>query len=308
MAKSKFRLLSLILPIAIIAILFLGGIGTIIYPFTDGFNKIYDKGSIVFIGVLLLVFALMVYLPAVRGFYTVEIANELITVKWIHKTKYIKAQHIASIQLFTLYGSVWSNNPLSVFIKLDEEKQNFDNKDDAVINLPDGLYKNMHELTKELEENFGSLIKQQNKAEPIPTGDDEVFKGNPLFTFAFFVGLLLTLIAFLVYIFPPDENDKWMILIFLPLSGFSFAIIDLFYFKISADKIIIKNHLLFWYRKEFLIKDIVLLDFFYPGKRSQALRIVTDNRKVSFYCGGSLTAKTWKQLRERLIAVGISFR
>jgi hypothetical protein len=309
MIKSKFKLQSFIFPTAIISILFFGGIGTIIYPFTDEFNNIYNKGAIVFIGVFLLVLAAIVFIPAIRSFYIIEITDDLISIKWIHKSKSIHANDIVFIQLFSLWGSVWSNNPVSVLIKLDEEKQDFEDKDEAVISLPDGLYKNMLEIIEGLEKKFGSCIGQQNKAtEFIRVEEDEVFRGNPYTSFAFIIGILAILLMTGIY-FTINKNDKWFLFLtfFVTFFWTFISLIELFYFEISDNKIIIKNHFLFWYRKEFLFRDIELIDFFYPGRRSQALRIVTSNRKVRFYCGGSLRDKTWQQLKERLIAIGIPF-
>lgn len=300
MVKSKFKYTSLIFPLLLIFSFGFGGIGAILYPFINGYYKTSNVDGRIFIGILLIVIAILIFISFVRSFYAITIFDEQILIEWINKQRIIPISEVKAIDLFCLDGHVWIFNPLTVIIKLDDKKIYFEDIDETIIVIADGMYKNIDEIISALKSKFELLINQQTTLnDNSKYYEEEVFKGNPYYSFSFWTfSIFIVLIVGMLC--TTDINDVWPL--FMPISFLIFLlVVDFFYFEIGNNKIIIRNHFAFWYKKEFYFEDIVMVDFYNPPRRSQSLRIVTKDRKIKYYSAGSLKEKNWTLLSKRLI-------
>ena len=91
-----------------------------------------------------------------------------------------------------------------------------------------------------------------------------------------------------------------MILIFGAVFG-----AQLFYFRITGDTLEIRNHLFWWYKKEYPLSDIARVVFEHIERRSNALRIRTVDFRSKAFSAGSLRDRHWAALATALKIRGI---
>lgn len=305
MVKSKFNWSFFLFP-GFLMILLIVAAGFIVYPFEEGVDFMFgvDITTKYFISILLMVIAFMIFFPLMQNVFSISIKENLINIKWLHKTKTICSDDIEFIDLITLRGSIWCINPISILIKLNEDKQTFNDKDELYIDLLDGIYKNNVEMEEALKKIFPDLIKQKKTSSQAKyINKPELYSGNLYTSFEFYFGLLFSLFIVIIGLY----DKRGMPLVFLSpiilifLFGTS---MQMFFFMLTSEELIIKNHFFFWYEKKILTDDIAFANYYYPPKRAKALLIVTKKRKVKFYSAASLKETTWKQLMERLVDIG----
>ncbi|WP_418262624.1 hypothetical protein [Flavobacterium faecale] len=75
----------------------------------------------------------------------------------------------------------------------------------------------------------------------------------------------------------------------------------LYYFEVSQNYLIIKNHYYFWKKEIYYLSDIkeIVFEERY-GKRPKSLTIITFDFKTERYYAGSLTSKTWLAMKDEL--------
>lgn len=146
-------------------------------------------------------------------------------------------------------------------------------------------------------------------SEPLPSGEEDVaekFAGNALLSVNGILALICFFIPFLFY--RPHAGDRYAVLIaemVVPVSLYFVLGTQMFYFKLSNEFLIIKNHFFPWYTRGYrldAIKDIV---FESPYKRSNALRVTTKDFASKAFSAGSLRKDTWKDLEKRLESAGV---
>lgn len=125
------------------------------------------------------------------------------------------------------------------------------------------------------------------------------FKGNAIFSFTgimmwgliFFIAGLLAL---------GQRNDLEMILRFSALSIFWFLLNSwmMYYFEISDEYFVIKNHYFLWIKKIYLLENIREIVYEQQGKQSNALRIITKDFKSERFIAGSLSNKKWLEMKD----------
>jgi hypothetical protein len=80
------------------------------------------------------------------------------------------------------------------------------------------------------------------------------------------------------------------------------------YFKVSQTFLVIKNHNLLWCTKAFRLSDIEEIVFETQGKMPNCLRVITKDFRNKLYLAGTLTDKTWLQLKDKLEGYNIKVR
>jgi hypothetical protein len=125
--------------------------------------------------------------------------------------------------------------------------------------------------------------------------ESKKFTGNPFLSFTGI--LMITSILFLLLM------PVWMKVVKRPWAGyfgiglfFSFYAWQSYYFIISEDSIIVKNHFFFWFNRVFHKDDIASCVITDPHKRATALKIIRKNNSARLYSAGSLRDNTWKEL------------
>ena len=72
------------------------------------------------------------------------------------------------------------------------------------------------------------------------------------------------------------------------------------YFQVSKNFLVVRNHNRIWKRKAYRINNIQEVVFETKQKWPNCLRVITKDFKTSLYPAGTLTDKTWLQLKDRL--------
>ena len=222
------------------------------------------------------------------------------------KSKEIEKNEILEINLF---AAGYVRQSLTIVTKIEL------NNGEA-IKLADPVYRNIGELKLALIEFFPEKIKsfKTQKKESLPNllTDNETikFSGNPLTNFntLLFLGFIVLLIA--ISISPSRVRSLNDMIIAVSLVSVLFFVItglQMHYFIFSGEYMIVKNHYFPWYKKYYLAKDIIAMNWEHPGKLSQSLRITTKDFKSRYYSAGSLRDKTWEELKEYIKSRGIYF-
>ena len=130
----------------------------------------------------------------------------------------------------------------------------------------------------------------------------EVFKGNPAFSFR---GIILWgLIGFMLYLtfFGGKPVDPKVTVFFIGLSIFLFLMISLSmnYFGLTSEYLIVKNHHFIWKKHFYKLSNIKEIVYETQPKATYALRLITRDFKTKKYAAGTLRAKHWLELMDKL--------
>lgn len=137
------------------------------------------------------------------------------------------------------------------------------------------------------------------------------YKGNAVLSFR---GILMwSLISFLIimpfYLKRKIEFDvSILFLIGFSLIWFILNSYMMFYFEISKDYFIVKNHYFFWIKKVYNISSIYEIVYETQSKQPNKLKIITKDFKSKVFPAGSLTYKTWLEMKSELESKNISVR
>lgn len=136
------------------------------------------------------------------------------------------------------------------------------------------------------------------------------YKGNPVFSFR---GILMwSMILFFLYIpfFSKKSINIKELLFLIPLCQFWFILNSwmMYYFEISKNFFVVKNHYFFWKKDIYSISDIKEVVFEIQPKQANKLRIITKDFKTKFYLAGSLKDKTWLEMKDELESKNIKVR
>ena len=138
----------------------------------------------------------------------------------------------------------------------------------------------------------------------------EKFGGNLLFAWPAILFFIYVLAA--IFIIYHDNgrlgsNEDVMFAIGGPIFVYIISGLQLYYFKVSDTQLIIKNYLFFWYTRTYEKTEINNISFGRPYRGALTLRVYIGNSSMKSYGAGSLSAKTWDVLKERLIQDGVAF-
>ena len=125
-----------------------------------------------------------------------------------------------------------------------------------------------------------------------------VYAGNPWLsvnTITFFLSSIPVITALIL------SGSEGYIFLSITVVAFLYYGWRMFYFQLSGDSIIIRNHYWVWYRKNYLIEDIntCILEPKTKGT-SSALRIICRDFSSKSYKAGSLREKHWQALLDEI--------
>lgn len=180
----------------------------------------------------------------------------------------------------------------------------------------DSVYSNSHKIKsflkqvvideKEYKPYQVSKIDKKN----LPFEPKEYFKGNPFFSFR---GIMLWgFILFLSYLFffkPfPNKNIPY---VFLGVYGLFWFVLNswmMYFFGLTKNHLIVKNHYFLWEIKTYKLTDIHEIVYESQGRSPNCMRIITKDFKYKLYRAGTLRDKTWIKLMHQLQEKGIKVR
>ncbi len=177
--------------------------------------------------------------------------------------------------------------------------------DASVISFADGTKKfivdSMYSNSREMKLYLRSLLYNNDvskKTVATNTGE-HILKGKSYLTSDKLIIIGMTLFYF--YMLLSDfENRKIYPLILICLlfyGGFSF---NLFYIEISENKLIIRNHNFWWFKKVYHLSNIDETTIYYYPRRGGAIKILQHDFQKATYVCSSLNKRNWKRLDEIL--------
>jgi hypothetical protein len=174
-------------------------------------------------------------------------------------------------------------------------------------------WRNEGELKRALVEQYADLVvrpaeDETHRPHPRPpmSAEPEVFRGNALRSMngiAVLLFLIIWIVASIILYLPGSLAPWWGILLFSALMVMIIAAAtdQLFYFEITSDGLEIRNHVMRWYKREYLfsnINSVILVPMIYH--RARALHVKTVDFKEHRYGADSLGTKTWEALAHAL--------
>lgn len=120
------------------------------------------------------------------------------------------------------------------------------------------------------------------------------------------------LLAFFIYLLSKGDKPPTLavviVFIFISLFVFAFHAWVMHYFQVSDKLFVVRNHVLPWKRRTYLLSEIKEIVFETRSKMPNCLRIITKDFKNKLYPAGTLYDSTWLKLKERLESEGVKVR
>lgn len=303
MIKSKFSFLSVYFSLAVICFFIFGAIsGALIFGVQQSLSTLVFGALAAFAGYYV-----------IRQMIVIKVFPDRIELKSLLFRQTIFRDDIRTIDL----GSRARTGFLSLKWSASAVVIKWGRSDEIV--LSDTFYRNMPQVKQALHQNFlassagdTGFSDEMPGAVSLPEGAEAAaatFAGHPL--------LNIQTILFLVYIIVisialrPIRSDAGSIVyssilfvVFIPM----YLIVGrrLYYFKVSDEHLIVRNHFFPWYTKGFPFKDISNIVFESSIRRTAGLRVNTHGYFSRQYTGGSLQRTGWLGLQQALEEKGVS--
>jgi hypothetical protein len=306
MIKSKFSFFVYLSTFGLSGLIMLGAY-FLAHPEMQLKNKFGGTNSAVIPGLILAGGAGLMLFLLLRRVYVLKIDPDRLAFSTLFAREILQRKDISSIDPWGR-NKVFGNQADMLTVEMTDGRQ---------FAMPDQLCRNMPELKRTLVDVYKEFIppppKGWDHANPSVTEADsesETFAGNFLLSLngILLVGMTIPFLWLTLKIYR-DHTVGWIMLVpvitmLVFAAGFG---AQLFYFRISADRLEVRNHIFFWYKKDYLCHDIVGVIFEHVSRRSNALRIRTNDFRTRSYAAGSLWDKHWlalaKALKKRKIPV-----
>jgi hypothetical protein len=309
MIKSRFGYHHEYNGLIILGLFFIGLILRITLPDTPATQK--DISLFTF-GIILVFIGFSYTLFMILRVPKVQINNDAIRFKSIFGSKTISWSEVQSISPTGRYSRGFGiNSQETATLHLKNKKNE---------RLHIAFYSNRHEIRSVLEiineclaNNTPVSISSHYPIELYTTtfhgsGEFLKFAGNPHTSFhgLIFYGVL----GFVLFVaLRNNVSFPASLVLLIPVSilyvGFG---MQLNYFLLSDDELIVRNHFFLWKKHRYNISQIREFVFETPYRRSKSFRIITKDFREKLYSAGSLRRKHWKQLRQRIDGLGIEIR
>ncbi len=199
--------------------------------------------------------------------------------------------------------SLTGKQPFKYIFNHDMEGISFKFKDGSIKYAYDSMYSNLWEVKSYIRQVtldkkiYMPVIIEKSNSVSHETFD--FFKGSPIFSFR---GVILWgfIAFFFVMAFKDGEIKGLPIVVFINSLWFLLNSYFMYYFGISENYFIVKNHNFLWVNKIILLTDIEEIVFETRGKMPNCLRLITKDYKTKLYPAGTLTEGKWRELREKL--------
>lgn len=300
-------------------VIFFGIIGVLLLKFQiDNPDNPKRLFGIIF-GFGIIGFSLFTLTYFLKIFPTITITTERIILKSPFKRQEIKLKDIESIGLM-------GKSPMTfLFITMPVESTSIMTKDQKEIIIWDDFYQNIHKVKYALENVMGLIKEGQNNFENLPTlinkkEPKELWTDNRFEQYLDFKGLWIInyrgimfygMIAFFIVMIGIKGNPNAGSIYFLSgISAFWYLVFgyQFFYYKLSDNYLVVKNHLWPWVNRTYELGDIKEIIFEAPGKLPNSIKVRTNYYKIKLFPGASLRDKTFKEFENELTKRGINVR
>lgn len=189
-------------------------------------------------------------------------------------------------------------------------------KDNKKIEIFDDFYSNISDIKCYIQKN----VVDKNEQTEISTEKQSFidinqeffipYKGNPVFSFRGIMtwGVILFFILIPFFSKKPNNSTGLTFISLISLIWFLLNSRAMYFFEISENFFIIRNHYYFWVKDIYNISDIREVVYNRQHKQPNNLRIISKDFNTKTYFAGSLTDKTWLEMKQELESKNISVR
>lgn len=224
-----------------------------------------------------------------------------------HRNEFYKWDEITEINLTGKRG---------LFLSAPSECATLSLKNLKTINIFDDLYWNSSELKCFIQDiviDKKETFFKTKEQSPLIDFENELFipyKGNPIFSFRGILMWSLIIFIFMVFASSKKENNMNSEIVLLGISFFWFVLnaFMMYYFEISKNYFVIRNHYFFWIKKNYKVTDIREIVFETQPKQPNKLRLITKDFKSVVFPAGSLSDKTWLEMKKEFESKNIPVR
>lgn len=188
-------------------------------------------------------------------------------------------------------------------------------KNNKKIEIFDDFYSNSAEIKYFIQENIIdskeiNIAKHENDFSDVEKESFTTYKGNPVFSFNGIIMWGLILYFALMLIRSNKSINIKATLFFVIISVFWISIIScsMYYFEISKKFFVVKNHYFFWKKDIYFISNIREIVYERQHKQSNKIRLILNDYNTKTYLAGSLTDKTWLEMKDELENKNITIR
>lgn len=300
-------------------VVFFGAIGVLLLKFQidnpDNPKRLF--GIIAGFGII--GFSLFTLIYFFKTFPTVTITTERIILKLPFKRQEINLKDIQSI------GLVGKSPMTFLFITMPVESTTIITKDLNTIIIWDDFYLNIDRIKFALEKINGLIDEGQNDFSKLPSltmveKPKNHLNDNRFEQYLDFKGLWIVnyrgimfygMITFFVIMIGIKGNlNSGSIYLLGGISAFLYLVFgyQFFYYKLSDNLLLIKNHLWPWANRTYKLGEIKEIIFEAPGKLPNSIKVRTNDYKIRLFPGASLRDKTFKEFETELTKRGVVVR
>lgn len=219
---------------------------------------------------------------------SIEINRKKIIFKSIFRKKKYLLSDIKNIELADKMPYKW------MFIRIPAEGMFLEFKNNEIEYIYDDFYTNLWEIKTFLNQQINKSKNDRFKKTK-SYFRNSIIKGSFLTTYSIIV---ISLIVFVIFLLIKIDYSNLEFGALIVISIFILLIASfgnlLYYFDFNSNKLIVRNHLFFWFKKHYNasnIKEIVIEN---PSYRTpDGLRVISNNFQTKLYMSGSYKEKDW---------------
>ena len=138
--------------------------------------------------------------------------------------------------------------------------------------------------------------------------NEKQFKGSPFFSFRGIILWSFIILVIYALFFSKSPNIPRVLFEIIGLSWFVFNSWQMYYFSLTKNYLIVKNHFFFWVTDIYKLSDIHEIIYETFPSNPNCMRIITKDFNNKLYRAGTLNDKTWIELMHNLHERGIEVR
>ncbi|PZX49130.1 hypothetical protein LV85_03261 [Algoriphagus chordae] len=234
----------------------------------------------------------------IKMYKTIAIDSKGIKISNFFYKKSLAWNEIDEIEL--IGKSQVANSPVDATILILKNGRKIDLIASRYENMP-AIRKTLQQIIECIESNDQILLSPLKATSKVDTADAihlskmTKYSGNHILSFNGF--LLYGWIIFSVFIVFTYPNSGGIIIGLVIMFGVLYGSLglQLHYFYMDQNHLIIKNHVWPWVNDKYRIEDIKQVTIEAPYKKSTSLRVITNGFISKLYSGGSLKFSMWKK-------------
>jgi len=183
-------------------------------------------------------------------------------------------------------------------------------KDESARYFLDEMYANTPEIKQFIRHHIMAEVKERQQPHEPDIKDEQFvsYKGKAWLNYRSF--LLWCFIGLLIYIGISHIGNLGLLILLLGIGLGAFRIGSwyIYYFDLSDNYFVVKNHNMFWVSKIYPLSNIQQIVFEQPYKMPGSIRVITKDFKSKLFRAGTIPDRQWIDLKNTLEKKHITVR